>query len=193
MKHWSGHLFPILLLSILAGLTYWLQGVVDGTTLRNTGKLRHDPDAIAENFTVRQLDETGRVKYRLSAPYLVHYPDDESSELQFPTLISFRPNSPPLTITANHAWATAKGEVIYLWENVRVARAATGKQAELISRSPDLTVQTETGFAFTASPVEITQGQSRVTGVGAQIDRDTSTFVLLSQVKGLYIRPQTQP
>lgn len=193
MKHWSGHIFPILLLAVLAGLTYWLQGVVDGTTLRNTGKLRHDPDAVAENFTVRQFDETGQVKYRLSGPYLIHYPDDESSELQSPTLISFRPASPPITITANHARATAKGEVVYLWDDVRVVRAATARQAALLYRSPDLTVQTETGFAFTASPVEITQGQSQVTGVGAQIDRDTSTFTLLSQVKGQYIRPKAQP
>jgi lipopolysaccharide export system protein LptC len=63
----------------------------------------------------------------------------------------------------------------------------------MLARSPDLTVQTEAGFAFTNSPVEITQGQSWITGVGAEIDNNKSTFVLQSQVKGQYIRPKATP
>ena len=63
----------------------------------------------------------------------------------------------------------------------------------MLARSPDLTVNTEAGTAFTNSPVEITQGNSWVTGVGAQIDNNKSTFVLQSQVKGQYIRPRSTP
>ena len=72
-------------------------------------------------------------------------------------------------------------------------RAATPERPEMLARSPDLTVQTEAGFAFTNSPVEITQGQSWITGVGAEIDNNKSTFVLQSQVKGQYIRPKATP
>ena len=92
-----------------------------------------------------------------------------------------------------NAKVTAKGEVAYLWDNVRVSRDATDRHPELLARSPDLTINTETGIAFTGSPVEITQGQSWLTGVGVHIDNNASTFVLQSQVKGRYIRPRATP
>lgn len=193
MKHWPSQLFPIFVLALLAGLTFWLQNTVDRSDEKHDGKLRHDPDAIAENFVARRFDETGQVKYRLSSPYMEHYPDDDTSLLQSPILISYRPKTPPLTITAKHAKVTAKGEVAYLWDDVRVTRAATDTRPELVATSPDLTVQSEIGIAFTNSPVEITQGQSWVTGVGVQIDNKASTFVLQSQVKGQYIRPRATP
>jgi lipopolysaccharide export system protein LptC len=193
MKHWPSQLFPIIILSVLATLTFWLQSAIDPGNDRHDGKLRHDPDAVAENFVVRRFDESGLVKYRLTGPYLVHYPDDDSSELKSPTLISYRPNAPQISITSNFAKVTSKGEVAYLWDDVRIVRAATAEQLELLARSPDLTVQTDAGFAFTNSPVEITQGQSWITGVGAQIDNNNSTFVLQSQVKGQYIRPRATP
>ncbi len=193
MKHWPSQLFPIIILSVLAGLTFWLQSAIDLGNDKHDGKLRHDPDGIAENYVVRRFDESGLVKYRLTGPHMVHYPDDDSSELRSPTLVSYRPDAPQITVTSKFAKVTSKGEVAYLWDDVRITRAATPEQQELVARMPDLTVQTEAGFAFTNSPVEITQGQSWVTGVGAQIDNNKSTFVLQSQVKGQYIRPRSTP
>ncbi len=193
MKHWPSQLFPIIILSVLAGLTFWLQSATEPGNNKNNGKFRHDPDGIAENFVVRRFDEAGQVKYHLSGPYMVHYPDDDTSELKSPTLISYRPGAPQISITSNFAKVTAKGEVAYLWDDVRIIRAATKEHPELLARSPDLTVNTDAGTAFTNSPVEITQGQSWVTGVGALIDNNKSTFVLQSQVKGQYIRPRSTP
>ena len=92
MKHWPSQLFPVIVLLILAGLSFWLQSTVDRGETKNDGKFRHDPDATAENFTVRRFGENGQVKYRLTAPYLVHYPDDDTSEVKSPTLISYRPD-----------------------------------------------------------------------------------------------------
>lgn len=191
MKHWPSQLFPVILLALLAGLSFWLQKAVDIGEQKHDGKLRHDPDAIAENFIVRRFDASGQVKYRLTAPHLVHYPDDDTSILKSPTLISYRHEAPPFTLTAKNAKVTAKGETVYLWEEVSATRAATADRPEMVARMPDLTVQPDAGFAFTNSPVEITQGQSWVKGVGAELDDKTSTLVLQSQVTGLYIRPRT--
>jgi lipopolysaccharide export system protein LptC len=51
---------------------------------------------------------------------------------------------------------------------------------------PDLTSQPDDGTAFTQSPVEITEERSWVKGVGMNLDSNASTFVLQSQVTGLY-------
>lgn len=193
MKHWPSQLFPVIVLAILAGLSFWLQSTVDRGETINDGKFRHDPDAIAENFVVRRFDQTGHIKYRLTSPHLVHYPDDDTSELKSPTLISYRPEGTPVTVTGDHAKVTAKGETIFLWDNVSVTRAATADRPEMVARMPDLTAQPEAGLAFTSSPVEITQGKSWVKGVGIHIDNNTSTLVLQSQVRGQYIRTRATP
>lgn len=193
MKHWPSQLFPIILLALLAGLTFWLQKAMDSGETASNGKFRHDPDAIAENFVVRRFDDTGQVKYRLIAPYLVHYADDDSSELTSPKLISYRPESPPVEVVAKHAKVTSKGETIFLWDEVMLTRAASADRPAMVARMPDLTAQPDAGFAFTNSPVEISQGQSWIKGVGAHLDNNTSTLVLQSQVTGLYIRPRATP
>jgi len=193
MKHWPSQLFPIVLLALLAGLSFLLARAVEHDETKHDGKQRHDPDAIAENFEARRFDASGNVKYRLTAPYLVHYPDDDSSELKSPVLLSYRPSAPPIEVVAKHARVSAKGETIYLWDDVRLTRAATPERPEMIARMPDLTAQPDAGLAFTNSPVEITQEQSWLKGVGATLDNNTSTLVLQSQVTGMYIRPKATP
>lgn len=191
MKHWPSQLFPVILLALLAGLSFWLQKAVDLETPKHDGKLRHDPDSIAENFVARRFDHQGRVRYRLTAPYMEHFPDDDTSLLTSPVLTSLRADAPPVTVTARNAKVTSKGETIYLWDDVNVTRAATAERPAMVARMPDLTAQPDAGFAFTNSPVEITQGQSWIKGVGARLDHNSSTLVLQSQVTGLYIRPRT--
>ncbi len=193
MKSWQNQIFPIMLLAFLAAMTFWLQVAMNDDEPKHDGKLRHDPDAIAEKFVVRSFDQTGHVKYRLTAPYLEHFPDDDSSEIRSPKLISYRPDAPPITVVADNARVTAKGETVYLWDHVKVTREATADRPEMTASMPDLTARPDDGFAFTNSPVEITQGASWIKGVGAQLDNNKATFVLQSQVTGLYIRPRAKP
>ena len=186
MKLGANQLFTIALLASLAGLSFWLERIVAPVETRQDGKLRHDPDSIAENLLVRQFDEEGRVKYRLTAPYLEHFPDDDASELKKPTLTQYRPDAAPVTVWGDNARVTSKGEVVFLWDDVKVVRAATVDRPEAVARMPDLTVHPDDGIAFTQSPVEITEDKSWVKGVGMRLDNNTSTFELQSQVTGLY-------
>ena len=185
MRFGSNQLFVVVLLALLAGLSFWLQRAVTPVEIVRDGKLRHDPDAMAENFLVRQFDEKGRVKYRLTAPYMMHFPDDDSSELKSPTLIHYRPDAASLTLSGKNARVTSKGQTVFLWDDVKAVRAATPARPEMVARMPDLTVQPDDGIAFTGSPVVITEDKSWVKGVGMHLDNKTSTFKLQSQVTGL--------
>lgn len=190
MKNWPSQIFPLVFLTLLAGLSFWLQSSVDHDEPRSNSKQHHNPDAYAENFSVRRFDAAGQLKYRLTSPSLIHYADDESSELESPILTSYSPNAAPVTITGDHARMTAKGETVFLWDNVIITRSATPQQPEIVARTQDLTSQTEAEIAFTHRPVEITQGQSWLKGTGLRIDNKLSTLELQSQVTGLYIRPR---
>ena len=185
MRLGSNQLFVVVLLALLAGLSFWLQRAVTPVEIVRDGKLRHDPDAMAENFLVRQFDEKGRVKYRLTAPYMMHFPDDDSSELKSPTLIHYRPDAASLTLSGKNARVTSKGQTVFLWDDVKAVRAATPARPEMVARMPDLTVRPDDGIAFTGSPVVITEDKSWVKGVGMHLDNKTSTFELQSQVTGL--------
>ncbi len=52
MKSTSGQVFAISLLSLLAALSFWLDRTISAGVAEPDGKSRHDPDAIAENFSV---------------------------------------------------------------------------------------------------------------------------------------------
>lgn len=188
MKLASNQLFPVILLSLLAGLTFLLQNAVDHENPTSNGKLRHDPDAMAENFEIRRFDENGQLKYRLQAPYLVHFPDDDSSELRNPRLLALRNHGEPLELQARNARASSNGETVYLWDEVTATRPGSPGQATTIARMPDLTVQPDLGYGFTASPVRIEQGASWLQGTGMRLDNNAATFTLLSQVQGSHIR-----
>lgn len=193
MKNWSGQLFPITLLGIIAALTFWLQAALTPEETRPDRALVHEPDAIAENFEVRRLDEQGQLKYRLNAPHLQHFPDDDSSEIRSPRLISYRQDTPPVTLTAGQAKITAQGKNVILTDKVEVVRAATTQSPALVARTATLHVLPDAGTAQTDQPVEISQGASWVTGVGARIDNNASTFELLSQVRGQYVASRVKP
>jgi lipopolysaccharide export system protein LptC len=188
MKSWSGQLFPVILLALLAGLSFWLQSSVDREDEPHVGKTPHQLNATAENFSILRLDEKGQLKYRLIAPYMEHFPDDNASLITYPTIVNYRPEAEPIVLSSQHAKIAGEGDVIFLWDGVIAHRGGTQKTSAMVVRMPDLTIQTKEGFAFTNNPVEISQGSSWIKGTGLQLDNNISTLVLQSQVSGYYFR-----
>ncbi|MBS1188536.1 MAG: hypothetical protein H6R10_328 [Rhodocyclaceae bacterium] len=194
IKRWSSQqVFPIVLLSLLAALSFWLERTVDLPEPRLDGKLRHDPDAVVDNFEIRRLDVNGVLQYRLTAPRMQHFPDDDTSLLSQPRLDYYRPGAPDMSLSGNNAAVASKGETVFFWGDVKATRAATPDRPEMVARMPDLTVQPDEGIAFTNSPVEVTQGTSWFKGVGMHLDNNTSVLVLNSQVTGTYYPPKASP
>lgn len=194
MKHWPSLSLPLVLLTVISAITFWLSQRAQIVEIPEASPPRHEADVIGENLTIRRYDEQGRIKYRLTTPHLTHFPDDDSSLLKEPVLISYRQDAEPITVTSLQAHVTSKGETVLLIDDVRINRPSGNNRPDLIARMPDLTVQPEAGLASTASPVEITQGESRVTGIGMHIDNNTSILTLDSQVRGIYLRsPRAKP
>lgn len=192
MNQRSAQIFPLLLIGFLAGLSFWLERVVDIPEPRRDGKQRHDPDTIVENAVVRRFNIDGFLQSRLNAPHMEHYPDDDSSLIRKPDFHYFRPELPEIVITGNQARVTEKGDRIHLWENVVASRAAMPGRSAMVARTHDLFLRPNEGIGHTDSPVEITQDTSWMKGVGMDIDTNTSLFTLRSQVTGVLkrIKPQ---
>lgn len=177
-------LFPITLMVLLVGLTTWLQHATDLDQPRNDGKQRHDPDFTAENFTVRQFDAEGKVKYSLNGSRMVHYADDESTDVTEPRL-TYLASAPPLHLQAKWAKVSKDGEIVDLRDDVFGRREAAGGDAEMTFRTTELRVIPDDEFASTDAPVTLTQGPTVIKGLGMDADNLKRQFMLRERVTGI--------
>jgi len=184
-------LAPVLLVGMLAGLTFWLDHIAQ-PSVQDTGGSRHDPDYIVDRFSAVRMSEAGVASYTLSAARMMHYPDDDSTLMTEPRFVSYKTAKAPVTITADQAVVSSRGEHVYFQDNVRVTRAAHGTASELVVRTPYLHVIPDENFAKTDRAVTITDAAITVTAVGLELDNDTRIIKLLSNVRGTY-DPRTAP
>jgi len=85
--------FPLALLALLAALTFWLDHIAQPTTTPRDSIMRHDPDYIVENFVAVRTRVDGTPWYQLEAKRMLHYPDDDTTHLENPRILSFDGNS----------------------------------------------------------------------------------------------------
>ncbi|GAB4181253.1 MAG: hypothetical protein Fur0039_26100 [Rhodocyclaceae bacterium] len=181
-------LFPLAVLALLAGLTFWLDRITREEAPRSDGRMRHDPDFIAEGFDLRQFGASGSLRYTLAARRMVHYPDDGSTLVSQPALAYF--GAPAAArMSADTARISEDGSRIELTGNVELLREASRRAAALRATTSRLTVLPDEGMAFTQAPVRIAQGASVVTGTGLEANHDEGILRLQSSVRATLQRP----
>lgn len=186
-------LAPIVLLGMMAALTFWLDRVIESSAPDIVGPSRSDPDYIVQNLSAMTLDEFGKANHTLAAIKMVHYPEDDSTLLTQPKFVSYSAAQAPVTITANQGVVSAKGDHVYFQDNVRVARAPYGNQSELIMRTSFLHVIPDAHLAKTDRHVTIINDATVVTAVGLELNTESHELKLLSNVRSTYDSIQAQP
>lgn len=191
MKH-AGSLFPLLLVGVLAGLTFWLQRITEPQSADRSGRDRHDPDFIVDTFTVRRFNAEGALQHTLAATRMLHYPNDDTTMVVAPR-VTFH-STPPSQLTAEQALVSKDAQSVRLERNVRLSRGAEagGLSTEITTTRLDIVPDLET--ASTDTPVTITQGRSVVTGSGLTADNKTQQTTLFGPVRGTIHRdPRKMP
>lgn len=189
MKIRVANLLPITLMLFLAALTLWLRITMETPASSGNGSHRHDPDAIVDNFEAVRLDDQGAPQYTLTANRMMHFGDDDSTELAGPRVVKLGVG-PRVTITAERGTVTRDGAEAFFHGNVLVVRAATPEREELRVRTDYLHVLAERNIARTDRAVTITEGRSVLSGVGMEFDENARRFALLSQVRGRFDQPR---
>jgi len=177
---------PLLLLAALAALTFWLDRLVQPLPPPVDRSARHDPDYIVDKFSALRTDDQGRATYTLTADRLMHYPDDDTTQLTSPRLVSHRSRQAPVTITARQATVSGNGENVYFRDDVKVVRAAYPGHSELTMRTAYLHVIPDDSIAKTDQPVTITDAATTINAVGLELNSDTRILKLLARVRGTY-------
>ncbi|MBX3665532.1 MAG: LPS export ABC transporter periplasmic protein LptC [Burkholderiales bacterium] len=179
--------FPVALMTALAGLTFWLdQAILQDTVAPETR--RHDPDYIVDNVTAHRMDAEGRIKHTLRAQRLTHYPDDDSTHLVAPHFTS-NASRTPMTITSRTARMSSGGEHVYFETDVRATRAAYGKHSEMVMETSFLHVTPDENTARTDRPVTITDANTVAHAIGLELNSETRIVKFLSRFRGTYHDP----
>lgn len=178
MKDRAASLAPLALMLLLAAVTFLLYRAVQSDTPR--APLRHDPDYIVDQFTVRRFDVNGRLQHTLSAKKMEHFPDDDTSLVTAPHLLYHR--QPPTEVFARQALVSTDGKEIALVDDVKVVRHGPAGLAATVLETRLLKVFPDDETATTTTPVTITQGQSVANGSGLDLNNATGITVLHGRV-----------
>jgi len=185
-QHRASSLFPLLLVLALAAASLWLERAVQGPEHDRSGKTRHDPDFVAEDFGIVKMNAAGKPEYTLSAERMLHYPDDGSTSIVAPRLVQRHDNAPPIVIRADRGLVSKNGDEASFHGNVVVVREAGRGQNELRVQTEYLQVFPDRDLARTDKAVVITEGRSRLAGAGMELNNKTRQFTLRSQVRGTF-------
>ena len=185
---------PMALMFALAALTLWMQFSIESEPAKAPSGPRHDPDAIVENMVLKRLTDRGDARFTLKARRLMHFPNDDTTELEYPELVQLKLNQPSVTVSAERGKLLPRGgngeDEAFFYGNVVLVQSATREQPELRVRTQSLQVLVDREQARTSDRVTVSQGKSQMTGVGMDFDRRTNRVSLHSQVKGTYDVPR---
>ena len=193
MKGRSPIIFTVIVLGVLALITFWIDNTVKLGITNKDGSNRHDVDYFVENFVTTKTDLNGNLRNMLAATEMRHYPDNDTTELERPRYTQYGNNKPYTQIEAQKGFVSSNGEVVEFKGNVIIVRQAFEGRGEMHLKTDYLKILPKTEYASTASDVVITQDPKTVIhGTGMIYDKNEQDFTLQKRVRVHYEKPDTK-
>ena len=178
-------LFPLGLMLALALLTFYLERAVRddeaGPAVR-----RHDPDYMVANFTTTTYNPAGTVETVMSAARMVHYPDDDTTEVFSPRFMQAKPNQPRLTVSAKRGQLSRDGDELFLFGEVLVVREASAGRPEGRLSTEFLHVLRDRGLLRSDREVKFIEGGRMLQGRGMEYNNETRELHLREDVRARF-------
>ena len=182
---------PLLMMVMLALGTYWL--------VRNTPAIpgsqtpvaaRHEPDYFMRRFSVKNFDETGKLKSEIQGLEARHYPDTDTLEIDQARIRSVSPKGLVTIATGKRALSNSDGSEVQLTGDALVVREAgvdnTGKQnVRLEFRGEFLHAFLNEERVRSHKPVVLTRGNDQFTGDTFAYDNLDGVAELKGRVRGV--------
>jgi len=188
VSRWGGWLVLISFALLTTWLVHSLE--VEFTTL--TEDHHQIPDYTLQNFTSIQLDEQGRLKNKLIAHKMIHYPET-NTKLTTPNMVFYKNEQPSWTVHAEQGEVSPDGHQVWLLGRVSMQREGINQQRALEIISRDVWVRLDTEYAETKAPSLILTHNSETHSVGMRVFMPTEQVDLLSQVRGQVILNKYKP
>lgn len=192
MKLSGARLFPLAIMFVLALITVWLDRAVRVEEAPPSLR-RHDPDYTLDNFRLTTYGRDGAGESMLAAAKMLHYPDDDTTELVAPRLVKSRPSEPRMTVSAERGSLSRDGEEIFLYDNVVLVRERDATRPEARLTTSFLHVLRGGSLVRTDREVTIVEGERSLAGRGMEYDSDRQRLDLRAQVRGRFEPKEAQP
>jgi lipopolysaccharide export system protein LptC len=179
-------LFPLALMLSLALLTLWLEHQVHLEDAQHPSLRRHDPDYIVNNFTSTTYNGAGNVEAVLSAAKMMHYPDDDSTEITAPRVMQSKPQQARFTVRADRGTLSREGDEIFLYDNVVLVREAFESHPEARMTTSFLHIVRDRALARTDREVLFEEQGRSLKGRGMEYHNATRELFLRNDVRGQY-------
>ena len=185
MKFSTTRLFPLGLMLALALLTFYLERTVREEDSPPAAR-RHDPDYLVSKFTTTTYNREGAVETVMSAERMVHYPDDDTTELFEPRVVQTKPQQPRYSVRAERGQLSRDGDEIFLYGSVLLVRDASPERPEARMTTEFLHILRERGLVRTDREVKIVEGVNSLFGRGMEYNNESRELLLRSDVQAVF-------
>ncbi|MGD8883997.1 MAG: LPS export ABC transporter periplasmic protein LptC [Gammaproteobacteria bacterium] len=182
----SRHSIFLLVLLVLAFLSWWILTIIDPDSRRQITISQEGPDHFMENFIVTSLDESGTPSHRLKAERLTHYPNEAHSDIIKPVMTFYKKDNTSWVASARTGIVKQDGKEVILYDDVHITRPGD-VTTEININTRDLRIVPDQDYAETANSVVIQQNQNTVTATGMEARFARGEIELLSEVRGWYV------
>jgi len=179
-------MFPLALMVALAGTTFWLERMVREEEGLHPSLRRHDPDYIVDNLVHTRFNAQGIPVSTLVAAKMIHYPDDDTTDLVAPRVVQTKPNQPRMTVTSDRGALSQDGEEIFLYDNVLLVRDGGPDRSETRMRTSFLHLVQAHDVAQTDRDVVVTEDDRVLSGRGMEYHTDSDELFLRERVRGQF-------
>ncbi len=180
------HWLPIGFAALLALMSAWLNQLAERPRLDDNAGFTHDPDYIVELFKVQTFDLAGRPRHYLSARRMIHYMDDDTSELEQPQFRLTTVGRAPINVRARRGLIFGDRESVHFLGDVEARRDSTRDQAAFILTGEHLRAIPDAGLLNSEKPVILRQGKSVIHAGGLYVDEHSKRLELTGGVRGNY-------
>jgi lipopolysaccharide export system protein LptC len=123
---------------------------------------------------------------------MLHYPDNDGTDLISPRLVQTKTNEPRMTVTADRGALSQDGEEVFLYDNVVMVREAGPDRPETQMRSTFMHVVQSRSVVNTDRDVVITEEDRVLSGRGMEYHNDSNETFLRERVRGRFVPPKRE-
>lgn len=181
---------PMLLMGLLAMLTYWLVRHTPEPLLpESTRPVRHVPDYFMRDFSLKVYSTSGRLESELLGERAEHFPDTDALHVYAPRIRKMDDLGRLSQATARQAITTPDGERVELLGQAVLQRdAGTDAKGQrypsMELRSEYLLFDLNSQRLKTDKPVQLTRGSDHFSADALDYDHEQGLLQLTGRVRG---------
>ena len=160
---------------------------------RNTLKLRqHEADYSIDQMTRRTFGLAGELRSILHSPHVVHFADDDSTELASPRMEIYNGDVEPWHVAAERGWVSSGNEVVLLHGDVEIWRQDKSGQRVYQVLTSELRVLPKEQYAETDNAATIIAPATVSHAIGMRANFAHDRLQLLQKVRSRHeVKPQS--